>query len=139
MVETKAIKIKHKSLFAGLVLLLLFFTTNIFAAEITFIASVNKNPVGTNEQFSITYTLNTQGSNFQAPTFRDFNVLSGPNQSTSMQFINGNMSQSVSFTYYLTANSEGTFRIDPATITVNGGKVKSNTLTINVVKSQSYC
>jgi len=136
MVETKAIKIKHKSLFAGLVLLLLFFTTNIFAAEITFIASVNKNPVGTNEQFSITYTLNTQGSNFQAPTFRDFNVLSGPNQSTSMQFINGNMSQSVSFTYYLTANSEGTFRIDPATITVNGGKVKSNTLTINVVKSQ---
>ena len=53
-----------------------------------------------------------------------------------MQFINGNMSQSVSFTYYLTANSEGTFRIDPATITVNGGKVKSNTLTINVVKSQ---
>ena len=136
MVETKAIKIKHKSLFAGLVLLLLFFTTNIFAAEITFIASVNKNPVGTNEQFSITYTLNTQGSNFQAPTFRDFNVLSGPNQSTSMQFINGNMSQSVSFTYYLTANSEGTFRIDPATITVNRGKVKSNTLTINVVKGQ---
>lgn len=136
MVETKAIKIKHKSLFAGLVFLLLFFTTNIFAAEITFIASVNKNPVGTNEQFSITYTLNTQGSNFQAPTFRDFNVLSGPNQSTSMQFINGNMSQSVSFTYYLTANSEGTFRIDPATITVNRGKVKSNTLTINVVKGQ---
>lgn len=132
-----AIKLKYKPVFLGLMLhLLLLTTSNIFAAEITFIASINKNPVGTNEQFSITYTLNTQGSNFQAPTFRDFNVLSGPNQSTSMQFINGNMSQSVSFTYYLTANSEGTFRIDPATINVNGGKVKSNSLTINVVKGQ---
>ncbi len=131
------INLKCKPVFIGLVLHLLVLTaSNIFAAEITFIASVNKNPVGTNEQFSITYTLNTQGSNFQAPTFRDFNVLSGPNQSTSMQFINGNMSQSVSFTYYLTANSEGTFRIDPATINVNGGKVKSNSLTINVVKGQ---
>lgn len=136
MVKT-AIKLKYKPVFLGLVLhLLLLTSSNIFAAEITFIASINKNPVGTNEQFSITYTLNTQGSNFQAPALRDFNVLSGPNQSTSMQFINGNMSQSVSFTYYLTANSEGTFRIDPATINVNGGKVKSNSLTINVVKGQ---
>lgn len=73
-----AIKLKYKPVFLGLMLhLLLLTTSNIFAAEITFIASINKNPVGTNEQFSITYTLNTQGSNFQAPTFRDFNVLSG--------------------------------------------------------------
>ena len=138
MVEI-VLKTKRKPFIAGLALLLMFLTTittPVFAAEITFIASVNKNPVSTNEQFSITFTLNTQGSNFQAPTFRDFNVLSGPNQSTSMQFINGNMSQSVSYTYYLTANNEGTFRIEPATINVNGGKVKSNTLTINVVKGQ---
>ena len=138
MVET-VLKTKRKPFIASLVFLLMFLTTittPIFAAEITFIASVNKNPISTNEQFSITFTLNTQGSNFQAPTFRDFNVLSGPNQSTSMQFINGNMSQSVSYTYYLTANNEGTFRIEPATVNVNGGKVKSNTLTINVVKGQ---
>lgn len=116
------------------VLLLAGFTAT--AAEISFTATVNRNPIGTNEQFSITFTINAQASNFQAPSFRDFNVLSGPNQSTSMQFINGNMSQSVSFTYYLQAKSEGTFRIDPATIEVNGVKIKSNALTLNVVKGQ---
>lgn len=116
------------------VLLLAGFTAT--AAEISFTASVNRNPIGTNEQFSITFTINAQASNFQAPSFRDFNILSGPNQSTSMQFINGNMSQSVSFTYYLQAKSEGTYRIDPATIEVNGVKIKSNTLTLNVVKGQ---
>lgn len=118
----------------AVVLLLAGFTAN--AAEISFTASVNRNPIGTNEQFSITFTINAQASNFQAPSFRDFNILSGPNQSTSMQFINGNMSQSVSFTYYLQAKSEGTYRIDPATIEVNGVKIKSNALTLNVVKGQ---
>lgn len=118
----------------AVVFLLAGFTAN--AAEISFTASVNRNPIGTNEQFSITFTINAQASNFQAPSFRDFNILSGPNQSTSMQFINGNMSQSVSFTYYLQAKSEGTYRIDPATIEVNGVKIKSNALTLNVVKGQ---
>lgn len=119
-----------------LTMMLLLFGFSASAAEISFTATVNRNPIGTNEQFSITFTINAQASNFQAPSFRDFNVLSGPNQSTSMQFINGNMSQSVSFTYYLQAKSEGTFRIDPATIEVNGVKIKSNALTLNVVKGQ---
>ncbi|MBS1764412.1 MAG: protein BatD [Bacteroidetes bacterium] len=115
---------------------LLFLGLSTQAAEISFTATVNRNPIGTNEQFSITFTINAQASNFQAPSFKDFNILSGPNQSTSMQFINGNMSQSVSFTYYLQAKSEGTFRIDPATIDVNGVKIKSNVLTLNVIKGQ---
>lgn len=126
--------IKNLRHLLAVVLLLSGYST--FAAEISFTASVNRNPIGTNEQFSITFTINAQASNFQAPSFKDFNILSGPNQSTSMQFINGNMSQSVSFTYYLQAKSEGTYRIDPATIEVNGVKIKSNALTLNVVKGQ---
>ncbi len=106
------------------------------AGEIKFTASTNRNPVGTGEQFIITYSINTNASNFEAPPFKDFNVLSGPNQSTSMQIVNGSMSQSVDITYYLQARTEGTFRIEPAAIIVNNTRIKSNPLSITVVKGQ---
>ncbi len=106
------------------------------AEEIKVTATTNRNPVGVNEQFIVSYNVNTNVSGFQAPSFKDFNILSGPNQSTSMQFINGAMSQSITFTYYLQARAEGTFRIDPASVSVNNTSIKSNSLNITVVKGQ---
>ena len=103
----------------------------LFAAEIKFTASAPKQ-VGNGEQFQVTYTLNTSGSNLSSPGFPDFDLLGGPSQSTSMSIVNGAMSQSVSFTYYLRAKKEGTFTIKPAKIKVNGVDIESNTLTITV-------
>lgn len=106
----------------------------LFAAEIKFTASAPKQ-VGNGEQFQVTYTLNTSGSNLSSPGFPDFDLLGGPSQSTSMSIVNGAMSQSVSFTYYLRAKKEGTFTIKPAKIKVNGVDIESNTLTITVTKA----
>lgn len=106
-----------------------------FAQDAQFTASVSKNPVGVSEQFELVYTINTNASNFTAPSFKDFNVLAGPMQSTSMQIINGAMSQSVTLTYYLQAKAEGTFRIDPATINANGKRIQSNAINLTVAKS----
>ena len=94
------------------------------------IAAVTKNPVGNGEQFQLTFTLNANGSDFQAPKLTDFNVLSGPNQSTSMQFVNGAMSQSIILSYYLQAKSEGTFTIGPGSVICGGKKnnIQSNNL-----------
>lgn len=97
-------------------------------------ASVSKNPVSQGEQFQLTFTLNANGNNFQAPPLTDFNVFSGPNQSTSMQFINGAMSQSISLSYHLQAKNEGTFTIGSASVMCSGKKITSNPLTIKVIK-----
>jgi hypothetical protein len=97
-----------------------------------FSASVNRNPVGSNEQFQLSYTLSGSGTNFRPPSLSDFMVLSGPNQSTSMQFINGAMSQSVTFSYILQPRKEGTFKIEPATIESGGRVVASNSLSLTV-------
>lgn len=108
------------------------------AQEIIFRATVNKNRVALNETFQITFTLeNADGKNFTPPPFTDFYKLGGPNQSTSMQFINGNMSRSISFSYFLQPKSEGTFTISPATIEVQGRTLKTNSVTIEVVKAGS--
>jgi len=44
------------------------------------------------------------------------------------------MTQQVTYTYVLKANKKGNFTINPATVTVNGKPIKSNTVTVNVVE-----
>ncbi|MFM7177068.1 MAG: BatD family protein [Bacteroidota bacterium] len=95
-------------------------------------ASVNRNNVGVDEQFQATFTLNGSASSFTPPNFSDFMVLSGPNQSTSMQIINGAFSQSVSYSYILQPKKTGTFKIGPASINSGGKNIQSNVVTITV-------
>jgi hypothetical protein len=103
--------------------------------DIEFSAATKSN-VQVGEQFRAVYTVNKQVDRFEGPDFEGFNVLSGPNQSTSQsyQFINGKVSQSyqITYTYYLQATKEGSFSIDPAKVLSEGKTFQSNTLTINV-------
>ena len=105
-----------------------------FAQDVTFTASANNTTVGAGEQFQVTFSVNGNASKFQAPAFKDFDVLMGPSQSMSTQIINGNFSQTVSYTYVLIAQKEGMYDIPPASIEVNGKKLQSNSLKITVVK-----
>jgi hypothetical protein len=109
-----------------------------YAEDIKFYASA-PNTVGSGQQFAVTFTVNAAASNFKAPSFKGFSVLSGPNQSSSssMQIINGKMNQSVSysFTYYLQAGNEGNYTVAPARITVEGKTYESESISIKVVKS----
>ena len=97
-------------------------------------AQVSKNKVVTGEVFQITFSANGNIGGFKAPSLADFDVYSGPNQSTSMQFINGNVSQSMSFSYMIAARKEGKFTIGAASATVNGNKSESNPIVIEVGK-----
>ncbi len=93
------------------------------------------------ESFTVSYTLNQQGSRFKAPVFNDFDYLGGPysSYSSSMQIINGSMTQSVKNTYSFTlrAVKTGKFTLPAASVTVDGKVYKSNTKTIVVVKGNA--
>ena len=113
---------------------------NIYAEDVKFYVSA-PSTVGSGQQFAVTFTVNAAATNLKAPSFKGFSVLSGPNQSSSssMQIINGRMSQSVSysFTYYLQAGNEGNYPISPAKITVDGKTYETESFTIKVVKSSA--
>ena len=91
-------------------------------------------PVNQNFQFNITLE-NANGSNLRPPAFTDFQVLSGPNQSTSMQWVNGQVTQSVTFSYILKPKQEGSFKIGRAAITVAGVNMESAETPIEVTKA----
>jgi hypothetical protein len=100
-------------------------------------ASLGKNPVAVGEPFQITFSLDASGSGFQGPDLSNFDVLSGPNGAQSMQIINGNMSQSISYSYYISAKKEGHFTLGPAYINYGGKKIESNTVTVDVGKAST--
>ena len=107
--------------------------TATFAQDVEFTASISKNPLSKGERAQITYRLNDAGSNFRAPDFSGFRILSGPSQSTSTRIINNNMSREYSFSYVVEPLKDGIIEISPATITVNGKQIKSNSLRIQVL------
>lgn len=90
------------------------------------------------DNFTVRFVVNEQAKDFRGPSFKGFSLRSGPNtsSSTSMSFVNGQMSRSVSttFSYTLLADVEGTFTIDAATCTAAGKKVSSSPFTIKVEK-----
>ena len=106
------------------------------ADNIQFTATAPK-VVAIGEQFEVTYTITAQPSGFKPPEFKNFNLIGGPStsSSSSVQFINGKVIQNstYSYTYYFTANTPGTFTIDPAKATVDGKSFLSNGFSIDVV------
>ena len=94
--------------------------------------------VSVGEQFRLTYTINTQDvDNFRAGNFPDaFEVLMGPSTSrqSSFQMVNGHTtsSSSITFTYIICANKNGTFTIPPAQIRCESKTLKSNSVKITV-------
>ncbi|MBI4930244.1 MAG: protein BatD [Bacteroidetes bacterium] len=117
-------------------LLLALLTSCVLFAQ-KFTASVNKNKVTVGEVFQLDFTINASGKSFTPPSFNDFNVYSGPNQSSSVQIVNGSMSQSITLSYYLAAKKEGTFTIGAASITVGTNTLQSNPISIEVVKGNT--
>ncbi len=104
-------------------------------AQTSFTASVSKNKIGVNEQFSLTFTVNESGDRFVAPDFSNFSVIAGPSTSSSTTIINGKVSKENSYTYYLRAKKVGIYTIGSASINVKGKTYRSGTSSIQVLQS----
>jgi tetratricopeptide (TPR) repeat protein len=109
------------------------------ADNISFHASA-PSVVEVGERFRVQYSVNSQDvSHFSYPNFDGFEVIYGPSTSSqsSVQFVNGKMSQSSSLTYTFTmvAQKTGAFTIPAASIQVGDATYKSKSLKIQVVAS----
>jgi len=122
----------------GVIVVFVLMTSLAYAGGAVSFTASTKSIVEVGERFQIYYTANADGSNFRAPNFGSLSVLSGPNRSSSssVQYINGSMSQStqLTYTFLVMATSEGKINIPPATIKVDGKLYKSNALSVKVVK-----
>ncbi|NJN34594.1 MAG: protein BatD [Saprospiraceae bacterium] len=106
-------------------------------AQVSFEATTDARQIGIGDIFELKFTLkNAQGTGFSPPDLNDFTVVSGPNRMNSMTIVNGNASNSESITYTLQAQREGNFTIGSATVSSKGKTLRTDPLSILVVKGK---
>ena len=104
-----------------------------WADNITFSANAPE-VVVSGDQFRLSFTINSQKiRDFRAPSIKGFEVLMGPSRSTQYQNYNGVVTNSITFTYILMAEKEGTYKIPGATIVADGNNYTSNSVEIKVL------
>ena len=114
-----------------------FFVTLTFnlQAQVSFDAKVSKKRLGLNERLRIDFEMNENGDNFNPPPFKNFQIISGPQQAVSRSWVNGVQSFSKTYTYFLTPRSKGNFTIGQAEVTINGEIYKTSPIEIEVTNA----
>ena len=104
-----------------------------WAQKLNVQVSTNKPTMGV--PFEISFSMNAVPQDFTPPSFKEFEILSGPNQSQNIQFVNGNLSQFFSISYVLIPKKEGTIVINAAKAVVNNQTIYSSPITLEVQKA----
>ena len=100
-------------------------------SDIKFTVSVGVDSILFGNAFKVTFTLeNAKGGAFIPPAFEAFNQVSGQSTSTRTSIINGEMSQSSTYSFYLEPKEIGRFFIEPANITA--GEITLETLPLAI-------
>lgn len=101
----------------------------------TFRAYANASTVVEGSSFTLSFELDgSRGKDFVPPSFDGFEVLSGPSTSQSTTIINGRMSSKYVLNYNLFASKPGSYTIRPAKIRAGKNVLRSQPITIKVVK-----
>ncbi|MEN9609895.1 MAG: hypothetical protein RLZZ628_709 [Bacteroidota bacterium] len=107
-------------------------------AQPSFTASTDNAEIVVGAPFEVKFTLsNGSCDDFKAPPFSDFNILGGPNKSSSVHIINGVSSSTLGFSYQLQAKKEGKYVIAPAKIRCGGKYLETLPIQIHVTKLPS--
>jgi len=112
--------------------LIILLITGLASAQVKFEAKVSKKKLGVNERLRIDFEMNKDGDNFVPPSFKDFDVVGGPNTSVSNSWLNGKRSYTKTYSYFLAPKKRGKFTIRQATIEIEGEIYKTFPITINI-------
>ncbi|WP_299394588.1 BatD family protein [uncultured Gelidibacter sp.] len=113
-------------------LFFILFSASFVSAQVKFEAKVSKTQLGINERLRVDFEMNTDGDNFNPPSFADFTVVGGPNQSVSHSWINGVRSFSKTYSYFLAPKKTGSITINQATIEIDGEIYKTSPVTVQI-------
>ena len=86
--------------------------------------------VAIGKPFKVTFTLENAKGEIDVPEFFGLKVVGGPNQSTSVSIVNGDMTQTMSISYSLLAEEEGQWVIERATVEIEGTYIETVPTTI---------
>lgn len=105
-----------------------------WAQEANFSVQISSDSVLMGNRLKVTFSIeNAKATDFSAPEFEGFAVLSGPNVSSSFSMINGKVSQSATYTYYLEPIDIGNYYIAPASVQIEDKVLETAPLEVLVL------
>ncbi|MDP4285460.1 MAG: BatD family protein [Bacteroidota bacterium] len=108
-------------------------------AQVKFSVVCPQKKIGKNEILQIQFKVENASNidNITPPSFKDFNIVGGPNQQSGMSNINGKINQYVAIGYDLQPKSTGKFAIGPAKAHADGKDYVSAPITIEVTNAST--
>lgn len=104
------------------------------AQEITLTAKLDKDTIGYEETIKVVFTVeNVKNPSFSPPDFIEFENSSMAGTTSNVSIINGEMTQSMSYTYLLTHKGEGIYGIGKASVEIDGEIYESKIIEVVVV------
>jgi hypothetical protein len=122
------------NLFFSLLLPALFFVKNL-EAQAKFSVVCPQKKIGKNDVLQIKFKVENASNveSIDPPAFKNFTIVSGPNQESSQSNINGKISGYVALGYTLAPTATGEFTIGSATAIADGQHLTTSPVTIEVV------
>ena len=127
---------KFKINFFFLLFLSAIFIAQNLEAQVKFSVVCPQKKIGKDDVLQIKFKVENAGNveSINPPAFKNFTIVSGPNQESSQSNINGKISGYVAMGYTLAPTATGKFTIGSASATADGQQLTTNPVTIEVVK-----
>lgn len=84
----------------------------VYSQELQFNVSVSNDTLLLGNYLEVKFEIKNGTGKFIPPDFSGWKLVSGPNTASSYSFMNGQVSQTSSYTYYLEAPSDGEYLIE---------------------------
>ena len=120
-------KIKHY------IALLILIVSHTIKAQ-TVYAQVSSKQVQVGVPFEYAIVINANPNNYTPPSFKDFDIVGGPNQSSSVQWVNGQTSTQMTLSWALVAKKEGKATIGSAVVNCGSQRFETNAIALEVTK-----
>lgn len=98
-----------------------------------FSVEVSRDTVLLGNVTKVKFTLENCKGDFEPPNFDDFDIVGGPNVSSSVSIINGEMTKSESYSYILKPRDLGQYMIGEVFISADEGDLKTEPVEIIVL------
>ena len=92
------------------------------AQSVKFTVEVDRDTLMLGEAVNVIYKIENANGSFQQPDYDDFYLLSGPNTQSSFTMINGEVEQSMSYSYVLAPRMEGKLTLGEAGLEIDGDR-----------------
>ena len=128
---------KPYSIFFFITVVALLLVSSTAPAQVNISVSVDRTRIGLNEEFFLVVEITGSGGDPRLPEMNAFAGVTGSSSSTSIQMMNGRISQSVTYQYSLVAQTAGKFTIGAVEVEAKGQVYRSQPIEIEIVAGAS--